>query len=490
MIILAGGEATRLGPLTAQLSKALVSIKQRPIIAHHVQRAVVENCDEIVVVTSPGSDLQVSRVLDRMSCPVRYRTVIQQVPHGPVDALQHAVRALGPMRAYDFAIVTAADTYVDASVRLPDRPFIATAETSDTGRSWCHFTDRWVDAPIDRPSKQVFIGLLGAYLHELGRACNSAIELAGRSSPMSPVIQWLYDYTSGFMHQVAGWHDTGDLGALAAARRATFTSRPKHEVTLDDRGIITKNGVMRDEVDAVTRMSRLHLGPQFISFFPDGRLKLEYCDLPSLAELYLYWPGRPDTWRHIIEVVLLRLERDLWSELLVDSVAQLRNQSYSDACSMYLTKPRIRQAELGCAPPQELEAFITAEVLSTMEITRIHGDLNFGNILYSLGTDTFRLIDPRGTFGTSKIWGDKRYEYAKLRFSYRHGLTAITHGVNVDRTAEADAIDELLLERGVNLKHIAAIEATLFLSSMPLHDESEHEPMRLAALDCMKEALG
>ena len=45
MIILAGGEATRLGPLTAQMSKALVSIKQRPIIAHHVRQAVLANCD-------------------------------------------------------------------------------------------------------------------------------------------------------------------------------------------------------------------------------------------------------------------------------------------------------------------------------------------------------------------------------------------------------------------------------------------------------------
>lgn len=53
--------------------------------------------------------------------------------------------------------------------------------------------------------------------------------------------------------------------------------------------------------------------------------------------------------------------------------------------------------------------------------TIIHGDMCFSNILYSPKTDIIRFIDPRGLFGKKGIYGDQRYDVAKLMHSVDGG---------------------------------------------------------------------
>ena len=47
----------------------------------------------------------------------------------------------------------------------------------------------------------------------------------------------------------------------------------------------------------------------------------------------------------------------------------------------------------------------------------IHGDCCFSNILYGPDANIIRFIDPRGSFGKKGIYGDIRYDVAKLYHS-------------------------------------------------------------------------
>ena len=47
----------------------------------------------------------------------------------------------------------------------------------------------------------------------------------------------------------------------------------------------------------------------------------------------------------------------------------------------------------------------------------MHGDFCFSNILFDLNNLIIKLIDPRGSFGVPSIFGDPRYDVAKLRHS-------------------------------------------------------------------------
>jgi hypothetical protein len=114
----------------------------------------------------------------------------------------------------------------------------------------------------------------------------------------------------------------------------------------------------------------------------------------------------------------------------------------------------------------------------------IHGDLCLSNILYDWRTGVCKLIDPRGRFGEAGIYGDPRYDVAKLYHSV-HGLyDFIVHDlfhVSYDGTA-------VTLELGVGPHHhdvctrfeqtffprfdrdeILFLTALLFLSMPPLH---------------------
>jgi Phosphotransferase enzyme family len=47
----------------------------------------------------------------------------------------------------------------------------------------------------------------------------------------------------------------------------------------------------------------------------------------------------------------------------------------------------------------------------------VHGDLCLSNILYDLRSRVCKLVDPRGSFGAAGIYGDPRYDVAKLYHS-------------------------------------------------------------------------
>lgn len=129
----------------------------------------------------------------------------------------------------------------------------------------------------------------------------------------------------------------------------------------------------------------------------------------------------------------------------------------------------------------------------------IHGDLCFANIMVDTNLSFIKVIDPRGKFGTYDIYGDFRYELAKLFHSVDGKYDFIIKDlfdVNFDyKRARIDYciqdqkrdfdlykvfIDTFKAEIGNSLKQIEMIEALLFLSMIPLHSESiKHQMVML-----------
>ena len=129
----------------------------------------------------------------------------------------------------------------------------------------------------------------------------------------------------------------------------------------------------------------------------------------------------------------------------------------------------------------------------------IHGDLCFANIMIDSNLNFIKVIDPRGRFGMYDIYGDIRYDLAKLFHSmdgkydfiikdlfdvqYDQDSATISYRIK-DRIREFD-MNQLFQEIfkseiGNELKNIELIEALLFLSMIPLHKESvEHQMVML-----------
>lgn len=126
----------------------------------------------------------------------------------------------------------------------------------------------------------------------------------------------------------------------------------------------------------------------------------------------------------------------------------------------------------------------------------IHGDLCFANIMVDSNFSFIKVIDPRGKFGTYDIYGDFRYELAKLFHSvdgkydfiikdlfdldYNIETSCINYRIQ-DRKREFNLykvfLDTFAAEIGNDLRKVELIEALLFLSMIPLHGESIRHQM-------------
>lgn len=139
----------------------------------------------------------------------------------------------------------------------------------------------------------------------------------------------------------------------------------------------------------------------------------------------------------------------------------------------------------------KLKIYIPQMLFDVDEFNIIHGDLCFTNIMIDEKLTFIKVIDPRGKFGIYDIYGDQRYELAKLMHSVDGKYDFIIKDQFIanfdlekeqieysilDRKREYDLYDIFVNvfadEIGMNLHKIELIEALLFLSMIPLHGES------------------
>ena len=132
---------------------------------------------------------------------------------------------------------------------------------------------------------------------------------------------------------------------------------------------------------------------------------------------------------------------------------------------------------------------VANKMYDSSEMGVVHGDLCLNNILFDPGNRLFKLIDPRGRFGHSNIYGDVKYDLAKLRFSlvgHYDFIVSDLFKVKMETTKTGDkffchdysdsyhqkigcCLDNLLVKHGYDLEKIKIIEALLYLSVVPHH---------------------
>lgn len=311
--------------------------------------------------------------------------------------------------------------------------------------------------------------------------------------------------------ECANWYDFGNIDNLINAKQRLLQSRYFNTLTIDPLlNTITKDSTfdekLRNELNWYHQLpDRLKiLTPRIISQEEkDGRLHLvqEYYGYSTVAELFLYGNLDEEEWESIIrKLLLVHSEFTKWN-------GQLTENSFR---SIYETKTYQRLESLRSNEDwNELLAYDTVlingqtyknlshftdeidrriqNLIQTASSTIIHGDYCFSNILYDLNSQIVRLIDPRGTFGEVGIFGDPRYDMAKLRHSiagYYDYITSDLFEVEQKKdTFEFDLFvgknkhhitslfDQMITDQGYQLSEIRFIETLLFLSMIPYHQD-------------------
>lgn len=323
----------------------------------------------------------------------------------------------------------------------------------------------------------------------------------------------------------SNWFDIGHLDRYYDTQ-IEVKSRAFNHITIDkDRGLLKKTSDEKEKfIGEVLWYVKLpadieYVRPRIFSYSTDYNapyVTMEYYSYHTLHELFLYGDLSCSQWKDIF--MRIRFVCNDFKRYTVKSTAI--RASLED---MYLTKTLNRLYRMRadkrfeaffvnnicvngiayCSLDsicQKLKESIPLMLYDVDSFSIIHGDLCFSNILVDSNLSFIKVIDPRGKFGCFDIYGDTRYELAKLFHSVDgkydfliKDLFDIEFDVRrcridykvKDRARDYDLYQLCLKvfqeEIGIDLKKIELIEALLFLSMIPLHGESEKHQMAMLA---------
>lgn len=138
---------------------------------------------------------------------------------------------------------------------------------------------------------------------------------------------------------------------------------------------------------------------------------------------------------------------------------------------------------------ERIQYIINKYILKEEDFSIIHWDLCFSNILFDVHNWLFKLIDPRWNFWENWIWGDIKYDLAKLRHSVHWRYENIISDLfnleisddgnnfsfeyfNWKNNLIIDFFDKKIKEIWYDLDLIKFIEWLLYLTMIPLHKDS------------------
>ncbi|HMB91096.1 MAG TPA: hypothetical protein VKP65_09640 [Rhodothermales bacterium] len=344
--------------------------------------------------------------------------------------------------------------FADSSVLERQDPFVLVQPVEESYR-WCIAeTDEAgvVQALHDKVPglPEPLLALIGVYhfpdVHAAQEAAKQAVAacepLSGRTE-MAAILERLGTPLQAI--RAGDWLDCGNPDRQASSHRTLLQKRAFNELSINPvLGTITKRSHHVEKFVNEINFLRL-LPPDLSVLFPrmvehstdweDPHLTMEYYGYPTLSEIFVFENVEPGIWEQVFEHlyqivtgVLMRHHQPLAETTLTAMYVgktQHRLQALADTDTEVLHAlvrhdgPLVVNGkELHNMPTlwPEIEAAIM-QMSQGVEGSIIHGDLCFSNILYDLRGRICKLIDPRGSFGQAGIYGDPRYDIAKLYHS-------------------------------------------------------------------------
>lgn len=338
----------------------------------------------------------------------------------------------------------------------------------------------------------------------------------------------IYHYNKLFkfeLRKTNKWLDVGHFDKYLKSKK-DVKARFFNTISIDkQRGLLTKRSEDKSKFyNEILWYIKLpgkiqYIAPRIFNYsldYKDMFVTMEYYGYSTLNELFVFGDLDIGQWDEILNKIFFVIE-DMKQFRVKVSETEIRNS----IDNMYLKKTiermnKLRENEIFKSFFNETiiingkkynnldfyinklnKTIVKYGLYDINEFNIIHGDLCFSNILYDMQSALIRVIDPRGKFGDFDIYGDVRYDIAKLshsingRYDYiindmfdlKYNGTTIEYKIYSNENC--DRIEELFsayLEKyNFDSNQIKLIEALLFLSMIPLHsDHVERQFVMLA----------
>lgn len=323
--------------------------------------------------------------------------------------------------------------------------------------------------------------------------------------------------------KVDNWFDIGHADTYNNSN-LEVKAREFNHITIDkNRGILKKTSDDKDKfIGEILWYLKLptdieYVRPRIFSYstsYTDAYVSMEYYAYHTLHELFLSGDLNYNQWVSIFnrirfvcddfkrytvcdEKIQPALEDMYFTKTIQRFNKMENNESFKSFFNNTININSVKYKSLKdiC---EVLEQVIPEMLYDVDTFHIIHGDLCFANIMIDNNHSFIKVIDPRGKFGTYDIYGDTRYELAKLFHSvdgkydyiikdlftidYNTEDAVVNYKISdVDRDFDLYELFTKIFatEIGDDLKKIELIEALLFLSMIPLHGESLNHQMAM-----------
>jgi len=352
-----------------------------------------------------------------------------------------------------------------------------------------------------------------------GYFCFSNIELyrQGLVEAKADFIKSIINYNNTRplnFYEHSKWLDFGHVNTYFEARSSITTQRHFNDLLITPR-TVTKKSRNKRKIKAehswyknIPEELNVYL-PSISSFKKTDShysYKLEYLYLIPLNDLFVYGKLNSDAWVSILSECNNFLDKlhayrvpNTVTLSSLDGLYQLKTQKRLNEFYLASGFSLERKLSLNNVELDSLSniANITSNFINKArkdDVCITHGDFCFSNILYDSRSRFIKVIDPRGvdSDGNISIYGDKRYDIAKLYHSII-GLYDFIISSNYDLKVDIESgnytfeihlnsrvkeiqnlfKEMILVSSGYKELEIQSICIHLFLSMLPLHSDCQ-----------------
>jgi GTP:adenosylcobinamide-phosphate guanylyltransferase/thiamine kinase-like enzyme len=408
IIVQAGGKGTRLEYLTKNKNKALVPIENLPIIFHLFRKYP----DKRFIIIGDYKIDVLKKYLASFA-KVKYLVVDARGNKGTCAGLSKAIDIIPEKEAF---MLIWSDLILPKDFALPDEVGNYVGLSKDFECRW-HYENNRLEEIASRES-----GVAGLFIFKE----KSVIEDVPQSGEF---VRWLQETKTAF--NVIDLYHVKEYGLLEEYNKlVSQRCRPFNSITIEGDRLI-KQGIdeqgrslaVREKAwyKTVTELGFKRI-PKIYSFDPfvmekiDGKNIFEY-DLTfaekknvlgkivsCLKELHSYGSQEADYFS----------TNEAYFSKTFDRLNKIRD------LVPFANKPEININGRKCRNifyyQDELEGILAEYQPETFKF--LHGDCTFSNMLLKNGEEPI-LIDPRGYFGFTEMYGDEIYDWAKLYYSIK-----------------------------------------------------------------------
>ena len=496
------GVGSRLGSLTTSVNKALVSVDNRPIISHIIDKCP-SNSEFVIALGYKGEFLR--DYLELVYPKTKFNFVQIKTFEGPSSSLGLTVLSCREFLQRPFVFVSC-DTIIDEKIPVLESNWIGYSDSSASEQYRKIRIEHGKVTSILEKTEEVgldafnYIGLAGVFNFE---AFWKAMDSSAGDELIKGEIQGIDGLVFDNLIPIRfSWHDAGNTIELEKAREYFQSEFQPNILEKSSEAIwFVDDLVIKFSTDTNFIQNRVKRSELLDGYVP----KI----ISSNKNMYCYKKAKGSVLSEVISVplfdLLLNRSIEFWDS---ENFTQFNNSDFENRCRKFYLDKSLERVELFYKTFKrsdhyevinDKESELLSELLEQVDWNfishgtpgRVHGDFHFENILFDKDVSKFTFLDWRQDFGGSLEVGDIYYDLAKLLHglivsheivtSNHFRITWTNNEINYDFyrkniLVECEEYFYKWLERnGFDVKKVRIITALIFLNIAPLH----HNPYSL-----------